>query len=310
MAKWILMTTYTTQRVRLTLMALALAIPVICVAAATPQSAVDELLAADRAFSAASAKTDLVAGLAPMFALDVVIPNPPGQFAESKAAVVAALRANPDNARSQTEWTPVRGGISADGQHGFTAGFMTLNRPNGSTIPLKYLAYWVKQTEGWRVAVYKRVRSGEGSPSLALMAPALPDRLMPPSTDAAAIARFRESLDQAERSFSNDAQRIGLGAAFAQYGSADALNLEGASDAKLVVGPENIARLVAAGEPATGSTLSWAPDKVLVASSGDLGVTIGMIHPNAPAAGQPTSFPFFTIWRRPSPTAPWRYVAE
>lgn len=310
MAKWILMTTYTTQRVRLTLMALALAIPVICVAAATPQSAVDELLAADRAFSAASAKTDLVAGLAPMFALDVVIPNPPGQFAESKAAVVAALRANPDNARSQTEWTPVRGGISADGRHGFTAGFMTLNRPNGSTIPLKYLAYWVKQTEGWRVAVYKRVRSGEGSPSLALMAPALPDRLMPPSTDAAAIARFRESLDQAERSFSNDAQRIGLGAAFAQYGSADALNLGGASDAKLVVGPENIARLVAAGEPATGSTLSWAPDKVLVASSGDLGVTIGMIHPNAPAAGQPTSFPFFTIWRRPSPTAPWRYVAE
>lgn len=304
------MTTYTTQRVRLTLMALALAIPVICVAAATPQSAVDELLAADRAFSAASAKTDLVAGLAPMFALDVVIPNPPGQFAESKAAVVAALRANPDNARSQTEWTPVRGGISADGRHGFTAGFMTLNRPNGSTIPLKYLAYWVKQTEGWRVAVYKRVRSGEGSPSLALMAPALPDRLMPPSTDAAAIARFRESLDQAERSFSNDAQRIGLGAAFAQYGSADALNLGGASDAKLVVGPENIARLVAAGEPATGSTLSWAPDKVLVASSGDLGVTIGMIHPNAPAAGQPTSFPFFTIWRRPSPTAPWRYVAE
>ena len=116
---------------------------------------------------------------------------------------------------------------------------------------------------------------------------------------------------QAERSFSNDAQKIGLGAAFAQYGSADALNLGGASDAGLVVGPENIARLVAEGRPATGSVVSWAPDnKVLVASSGDLGVTIGMIHPNAPAAGEPTSFPFFTIWRRPSPTAPWRYVAE
>ena len=164
MAKWILMTTYTTQRVRLTLMALALAIPVICVAAATPQSAVDELLAADRAFSAASAKTDLVAGLAPMFALDVVIPNPPGQFAESKAAVVAALRANPDNARSQTEWTPVRGGISADGQHGFTAGFMTLNRPNGSTIPLKYLAYWVKQTEGVACGGIQARAIGRGKP--------------------------------------------------------------------------------------------------------------------------------------------------
>jgi hypothetical protein len=65
-----------------------------------------------------------------------------------------------------------------------------------------------------------------------------------------------------------------------------------------------------AGQPADGSTLNWAPDRVIVASSGDLGVTIGMIHPNTPRAGQPASFPFFTIWRRASPTAPWRYVAE
>ena len=302
------MITHTTRRVRLTLMALA--IPVLCMAAATPQSAVDELLAADRAFSAASAKTDVVTGLSAMFATDVVIPNPPGQFAEGKTAVVAALNANPDNARSQTGWTPVRGGISADGQHGFTAGFMTLSRPDGATLALKYLSYWVKQAGGWRVAAYKRVRSGEGSPSLAMMAPALPRQIVPASTDAAAIARFRDSLDQAERSFSNDAQTIGLGPAFAKYGSADALNLGGASEAGLVVGSENIARLVAEGQPATGSALFWAPDKVLVASSGDLGVTIGRIHPNAPAAGQPTNFPFFTIWRRPNTTAPWRYVAE
>ena len=57
-------------------------------------------------------------------------------------------------------------------------------------------------------------------------------------------------------------------------------------------------------------SLAWAPDRVIVASSGDLGVTIGMIHPNRPEAGQPTNFPFFTIWRRPSASAPWRYVAE
>jgi ketosteroid isomerase-like protein len=304
------MITHTTRRVRATLLALALAMPVICTAAATPQSAVDELLAADRAFSAASARTDVIAGLSPMFAADVVMPTPLGQFADGKAAALAALRANADNARSHVEWTPVRGGMSADGQHGFTVGFMTLHLPDGSTTRLKYLSYWVKQPAGWRVVAYKRVRSGEGSPSLALMAPALPDQLVPPSTDAAVIARFRDSLDQAERSFSDLAQKIGLGAAFAQYGSADALNLGGASTPGLVVGPENIARLVAADRPATGSPLVWAPDKVLVASSGDLGVTIGMIHPNAPAAGEPASVPFFTIWRRPSPMAPWRYVAE
>jgi ketosteroid isomerase-like protein len=292
------------------MLALFLAAPAAIFAATTPQAAVDDLLAADRAFSAASAKTDLVSGLSAMFADDVVIPNPPGQFAEGKAAVVAMLRANVDNARSRTEWTPVRGGISVDGQHGFTAGFMTIHRPDDGTIALKYLSYWIKQTDGWRVAVYKRVRAGEGTPSLAMMAPALPDRILAPITDAAAIARFRESLDRAERAFSDAAQKIGLGPAFAQFGSSDALNLGGASDAGLVVGAENIARLVSAGQPASGSTLTWAPDRVLVASSGDFGVTIGMIHPNAPAAGQPTSLPFFTIWRRPDLSAPWRYVAE
>src|SRR2546428_9713920 len=46
----------------------------------SPQTVVDELLAADRAFSAASAKTDLVSGLTAMFADDVAIPMPPGQF--------------------------------------------------------------------------------------------------------------------------------------------------------------------------------------------------------------------------------------
>jgi hypothetical protein len=35
-----------------------------------------------------------------------------------------------------------------------------------------------------------------------------------------------------------------------------------------------------------------------------------MIHPNTPTAGQASNFPFFTIWRRANPTAPWRYIAE
>jgi len=304
------MIVYAGRRMHRALIAIAIAVPIAGLAAATPQSALDELLAADRAFSAASAKTDLVTGLTAMFAADVVIPNPPGQFAEGKAAVVAMLRANPDNARSQTEWTPVRGGLSADGEHGFTVGFMTLHRPDGATLALKYLAYWVKRTEGWRVAAYKRTRAGEGSPSLAMMAPALPAQLVPSSTDAAILAGHRESLDRAERSFSDEAQKIGLGPAFAQFGSADAINLGGPTDAGLVVGAENIARTVSAGQPSAGSTLVWAPDRVIVASSGDLGVTIGMIHPKTPAAGQPANFPFFTIWRRPTVTAPWRYVAE
>src|SRR5260221_3739487 len=158
------------------LMTLQILVLVASMLAATPQSAVDDLLAADRAFSAASAKTDLVTGLTAMFADEVLIPNPPGQWAQGKTAVVAMLRANADNAGSRTEWTPLRGGVSADSQHGFTAGLMTLQRPDDTTLALKYLAYWVKQSDGWRVVAYKRVRAGEGKPSTTMLAPALPER--------------------------------------------------------------------------------------------------------------------------------------
>ena len=278
----------------------------------SPQTALNELLTADRGFSEASAHTDLIAGLSAMFADDVAMPIPGNQLVEGRAKVIEALRSNADNAKSRIEWVPVRGGVSGDGQHGFTLGYMTLHGPDATKTPLKYLAYWVKRAEGWRVVAYKRSRRAEGQVSLEPMTPALPARMVSPAADTNVITAFRESLDQTERAFSRDAQRIGIGAAFAQYCSADAINMGGATDAGFVVGSENIGRMVAAHAPATGSAVSWAPDKVIVASSGDLGVTIGWIHPNAAAADgtRAPGFPFFTIWRRASATGAWRYIAE
>ena len=87
------------------------------------------------------------------------------------------------------------------------------------------------------------------------------------------------------------------------------MNLAG-GEAGIVVGNDNIAKLVAGDQPLTAPGPHWAADRVIVSSSGDLGVTIGMIHPRTPVAGQPASFPFFTIWRRADLSAPWRYVAE
>lgn len=72
-------------------------------AARSPEAAVNELLAADRAFSEVSARTDLVSGLTPMFADDVVMPVPGRGFAEGAVAVVEALRSNPENAQSRLE---------------------------------------------------------------------------------------------------------------------------------------------------------------------------------------------------------------
>lgn len=277
--------------------------------AVDPRAALEGLLAADRAFAAASARTDLVSGISAAFAADVVMPLPNGSFAESAEAATAALRENPASTGARAEWAPVRGGISADGQHGFTFGYMTIHQADGTVAPAKYLAYWVRQPAGWRVAVYRRSRRPEGEVSTALLPAALPARMVPPSADRAGWEAHRASLDAAERAFSDESQTIGLGPAFAKWGSEDAMNM--GRGASFTLGAENIGAAIGAGSSGP-SRVSWAPDRVIVASSGDLGVTIGRIRPNTPpadparAAGQP----FFTIWRRPTPDSPWRYVAE
>ena len=276
----------------------------------SPQAVVDELLAADRAFSAASGKTDLVTGLSAMFASDVIMPNPAG-IAYGSQQAIEALRANPANGGARIEWTPLRAAVSADGRHGFTAGFMSWHQASGVTTPLKYLAYWEKQQDRWRVLVYKR-GAAKTMPPLTPMANVLPKQIVVPSTDAAAIERYRQSLADAETSFSRDAQKMGIGPAFAQYGSPDAINLGGPDTPVFLVGNQAIGSNVGGGAPPSGSPVSWGPEKTIVAASGDFGITIGYIVPNTPGAdGKPQpGRPFFTIWRRDSPKDPWRYIAE
>ncbi len=272
--------------------------------------AVAELLAADRAYAAASSRTDPGAGLAPMFADGAVMPAP-GHFAEGRAAIMALLAGAPDTAGTRIDWTPVRGGISADGQQGFTLGYATARRTDGTSAPFKYLAYWVKSSGGWHIVAYRRGRRPGGDTPVAPMAPSVPLRMVRPTADSALVRAFRSSLDSAERAFSRDAQTMGLGPAFARYGRPDAVNMGGARRDAFVVGADSIAAVVSAGDPPGGSRVSWAPDRVIVASSGDLGVTIGMIRVNQPdSAGVRAAFPFFTVWRRDGVGQPWRYIAE
>lgn len=274
-----------------------------------PRAVAEELLAADRAFSRAGAESDVVTSLSAMFADDVIMPAQGGSFVEGRAAVAEYLRRNPENLTGRVEWTPVRAGVSADARHGFTFGFMTLTAADGTVTPLKYLSYWVRTEDGWRVAAYKRRPRPEGEISLEPLAPALPPRLVDPVTDSVALERLQEDLAAAEQAFSDDAQEIGLGPAFARYGSADAMNMGGPDAAGFVLGAENIARAVSGGEEGP-SPVSWSADRVLVASSGDLGLTFGVIRVNVPVEAQTSAFAFFTVWRRAGPGEPWRYVAE
>ncbi|MEY4093865.1 MAG: hypothetical protein RLZZ53_1064 [Acidobacteriota bacterium] len=289
----------------------ALLIPALVTAqTSTPQQISDELLAADRSFSEASAKTDLITGISAMFAADVAMPAPTGVVYGAQKAI-DALKANPANAGAKVAWTPARVGLSSDGRHGFTAGFMTVTRANGSVEPAKYMAYWEKQAAGWRVLAYKRAPAKEAAPAVPV-GRVLPATVTRSSTDAATVARYRDSLADAERSFSRDAQTMGIGAAFKLYGSPDAVNFGGPDTPTFVFGNEAISAQVGRNAPPNTSPVNWGPEKTVIAASGDFGVTIGYIVRNAPGPDGkiPPGQPFFTIWKRESLTAPWRYIAE
>ena len=62
------------------------------------------------------------------------------------------------------EWIPARVGLSADGRHGYTAGFMTVKRADGTVQSAKYMSYWEKQSRGLaRAGVQARAGAGGGA---------------------------------------------------------------------------------------------------------------------------------------------------
>lgn len=270
----------------------------------TPHIAVQDLLAADRAFSESAAARDPVEGIVAMFAEDVTMPTPHG-FVNGRYAAAAAMRANPAFAaapgvQAHARWRPIRAGLSADTLHGFTWGYLDLDgTADRARSARRYLAYWVRGSDGWRVAVYRQIARHPGEADLPEQPPSLPGRIAMPTP--AATARHQASVSAAESAFSARAARVGLRTAFAEYGRPDSMNM-GAPNG-FVIGADTISTTLF--DAATTTDLSWAADRSIAASSGDLAVTIGTIR-----LGTRGSVPFFTIWRRDGPNAPWRYIAE
>lgn len=266
-----------------------------------PAALAQRVLEADRAFAAQAASTGFIDAAGRMFADGVIMPVPGRGFVRGRAEAIAALEANPLNRGARAEWRPMRVGISADGQQAFTFGYFRLLTPD-SAVHLKYLTYWVSTPGGWRAIAFKRGRSGPVPDSA--MAPALPARLVEPVSDSATIAGYRRSLADAEQAFSDMAQRAGIGNAFVANGHADAVNM--GPGPQFVVGAAAIGRDM--GLDSTPSPVRWSADyDVMVASSGDLGITFGMIRQNQAGGAE---FPFFTIWSRAHPRERWRFIAE
>lgn len=269
----------------------------------------DSLLAADRAFSAASRTAPFPQALERMFTAGAMMPLRDSVIA-GRSRLVQLLSASPDS-QARVTWTPVRVGLSADAQHGFTAGFMMASRPTGQRARYKYLAYWVREGDAWRVAAWRR-RPMDTTAAMdsSMLDPVLPAKLVSPHGDPVRLSRDRHALMDAEQGFSDLANRIGVGAAFAELGAPHALNIGAFNEGRFTVGNERIAQLVAGGQALSApSSITWRADTALVASSGDFGITFGVIRPKIPPAQGPAGAAFFTIWQK-SPAGAWRYIAE
>jgi hypothetical protein len=281
----------------ISLVALATAAP----AAPSAQGALSELLSAEHAFSKAAAAKPPADGIGAMLGDDVILMTRGGPVRGHDAAL-ASLAANPANKGTGASWHSIRSGVSADGQHGFTMGYLDLAGGDAALAHRRYLAYWIHGTAGWRVAAFKQAIRGADEVEIKDQGTIVPTHASTPAGDSV------ESLIAAEQSFSDRAQKVGLYQAFDEFGRQDAMHLVGKGG--FAVGRAAIAENV--GDPKEHSSpVKWSADSAIVAPSGDLGVTIGTIKTNAPPPeGQPGEIPFFTIWQRDSVDQPWRYIAE
>ncbi len=294
---------------------------------ADPARAAAELLAADRALGRAAIATDYRSAFAALFAPDVIMPSPAtGGFAEGREAVLALLMRDTLNARSRVQWTPLRAGVSADGAHGATIGVMSVARPDGRVQEYKYLAYWERRPEGWRARVWRRIPRPVAAPVAAAdaradmataatagdvpaEAPWLPRLASLQALEPSAQERALRELQGMERIFSDSAARIGIGPAFEALGADDAMHLGAPNERDFNRGNRVIAQAVQGNAPPGSSPVTWSAERAILAPSGDFGVTLGYIVPNAPAPdGSRRPFPFFTIWRREA--GGWKYIAE
>ena len=264
-----------------------------------PAAAYAELLEAERALSTAAENRAPAEAIAAMFDAEVQLPTRDG-IANGREAATAALAANPSSRGTGASWRSIGGGVSADGQQGFTFGYLDIAGGDPARARRRYLAYWVKRPEGWRMLAFRQLVRRPDEAEIGPVAPIIP------ASAAAAVSGNADSVAAAERSFSDRAQRVGLRAAFLEYGHVRAVHV--ASPNGFAVG---LPAIGANFDESTTSPLNWSSDRTWAAGSGDLGLSVGTIRRNGAAPeGQPATIPFFTIWIRDSATGQWRYIAE
>lgn len=266
------------------------------------------LLAADRAYSEASAQTNVVEGIASMLAPQTAMILGSRPLLTTPDAARAALAASASNLTSVQTWVPVRGDVSADGQYGYTYGYFEIRNTAGAVLPGKYTAFWQRQANGeWKAVGYRRVPRPFGpvsyEPPAGFEVPEFREYRRFPDALGDAVAQ----VNATDLAFS-DAARQGLGYAFGRFAAPDGAILGG--DVGIAFGREAIEAQYVGSTP---GSLAWWPVHAVVAPSNDLGFTTGLaevrdVHDDG-SYTVVALVRYLSVWQRQR-TGEWRYVID
>jgi ketosteroid isomerase-like protein len=254
-------------------------------------------LAAERAYADSSATATAAVAIVRMFASDGILVSTLQEVIRGRDSVRARLSADTIANRGTVSWFPVRGDVSADGNHGYTYGYFETHLLDGTVRPGKYSAFWQRDVDGaWKVMALRRVGREPSEISydvpLELRTHALPRY----TGDRGDVALLRDSVAATDRAFSDYLAVHGAAEAFETFAAPDAAHIS--AGVGIVFGPENIAAPLRS-RPAD-DVFSWAPDIVHVATGGDLAYTSGLVE---------GSFRYFSIWQRQADGS-WKFVIE
>jgi ketosteroid isomerase-like protein len=266
-----------------------------CAVAADRMPELDKVVASERAFAARAQQVNARQAFVEFFAADAIL------YAPFPVRAFPQLREGPDWGVN-IQWRPVAAGISGAGDMGYTTGPSEYRRAS-SEPPVRYGHYtsvWQRQPDG-RYLVRIDVGINHPAPTAPLAdwrRPPDPPTALPalrPTEQASALSALRE-LDA----------RIG-----ALSGSGTALAEVFADDVRLHRG----GRLPVSGRAQAlldlavhKDSLSWVPEGVVVAESGDLGYAYGRGRSTGAAPVDAGELAYLNIWQRRG--GKWRLIVH
>jgi len=258
------------------------------------QAALNAVVAAEKAFAKAAAEKGTRAAFLEYLAEDSVVLGPrpvPGR---------AKWEASPEKT-SLLSWFPVAADVSLSGDLAYTTGPWEL-RPKGKedkeVLHGFYTTFWRKQADGsYKVLFDGGISTPAPSPSdvAVKIGKAVPAKVEnPPQVEE---ARGKFTILSADRAFAKAAMARGTAAAYADFLADDSrLHREGAipvvSKAKIL---ENLKTQAA--------KMTWTPIQARVASSGDLGYSLGNEMVGAEQGV------YLRIWKKQADNS-WRVVLD